>query len=463
VSVEALKRELDAEKALLKYAYGNAALDPWLTDQLAGFLDSQGVQSIFDIAPVEGHADFWYDIKRFTIINKGGIDSTAQDVFFGAASNDYIADFSIRFSPGGAPYWIASVRPMTHSGSFFGDFFSTIAPLTPVIGIGLSLLIPGLGSAIGAAVLGDTAALAYPALATAIGNTALSTALNGGNIEAAVAASVAGFAGGSVGGVVGGSLDSALIGKAAAAATSAAISGGDLKTAVGNALLAQGVQSMKLGDFFSDATAPAVDYTFQGSVDPGFGAPGSLLGTLDPTQPVADVGVGLPTFDYTFGGSVDPGFNSPPSGIVDVAPVLIPPPDLSTPPTAPSGGGFVATLTDLAVAAIKINQAYQAANKPQIRTAVVGAGGTTIASANGTVSTRNPLTGAVTVGKPAPGTPYALADGRVIINNGNGTFTTAYPDGRTVTTPYAATPSGAPSNTLLYAGLAAGAFFLLRK
>jgi hypothetical protein len=99
-----------------------------------------------------------------------------------------------------------------------------------------------------------------------------------------------------------------------------------------------------------------------------------------------------------------------------------------------------------ATGTVQGNYAYQ----PQLTRIVLNSGtvtqspGTTrTGNANGTVTVTNTATGARTVTRPEVGVPYVLPDGRSIINNGDGSYSTINPDGTTVRNVYAATPSGA--------------------
>ena len=83
-------------------------------------------------------------------------------------------------------------------------------------------------------------------------------------------------------------------------------------------------------------------------------------------------------------------------------------------------------ISDTAIALLRVNQAYQAAGRPSIqpatRTTVSGANQTV--RADGTVVTTDPVTGAVAVNRAPVGVPYALPNGSVVTNNGDGTYTT---------------------------------------
>jgi len=121
-----------------------------------------------------------------------------------------------------------------------GGVFKEIAPL---IGVGL-LLIPGLGQAIGASILGGSAAavasavgLSVTAVTTAVGAATLSagmTALQGGSVEDVIKAGLSAGAASGVNFAAGGGV----AGAAAGSAVGTAIQGGDVSQIVTNAFAA---------------------------------------------------------------------------------------------------------------------------------------------------------------------------------------------------------------------------------
>lgn len=128
--------------------------------------------------------------------------------------------------------------------------------------IGLAVAFAGVPSLIGSSVLGPATAAAYPAASQAFGNLVLQTALNGGDVEAAAKSAFSSFAGGQFGEVVGAGLDSAAVGKAAAAAATAALQGGDIEKAVARSLVFSGAKAMDEWSDFppGDFSLPIVDY-----------------------------------------------------------------------------------------------------------------------------------------------------------------------------------------------------------
>jgi hypothetical protein len=101
----------------------------------------------------------------------------------------------------------------------------------------------GLPGIIGNAVLGAELAASYPALSTAIGQVATRTVLTGGDVEKAVSGAAASLVGAEFGGFVGEAVDSAAIGAGTAAATTAALQGGDPRRAVLQSVATSGVFS----------------------------------------------------------------------------------------------------------------------------------------------------------------------------------------------------------------------------
>lgn len=295
-----------------------------------------------------------------------------------------------------------------------------------VTGLLITVATAGAAAQVGAAIVGAELAASYPILAQTMGNIAINTLASGGNVERAVQSSLTGLAAGYAGGGVASALDSAAAGKVAAVAAGAAIRG----TSVQDALLQSGAATLVKGgaEMFADAWSgePAIDYEY--GVDEG------IVPIMEPLNPVAynmPEGGAFPDtgqVDYVFGGTIQTGFDAagmdsfPDLGqVADTAPITV------ADDGNPSGFGASALdfLTNAALAVVKVNAAYQATQtKPPVRINTNPAGGAPVPTAAGMLVTRNPLTGVVQTARPAPGTPYALGDGtgRVIINNGDGTF-----------------------------------------
>lgn len=502
---ERIIEQLRSQKAFFKYDYGNDTLDPWLTERLAELIAKTGVNDIRDIAVFDGMISyvhdrgyidymptlFYYDAETGNPIQGiGGYDfdpTKPRDAFAAVESDDFVFTFFIRFLENRIPYFVVGAKRKEKDPGFLKWFASTLAPIMPVIVIGLQF-IPGLGQAIGQAVLGTLNITASPAIASFIGQTAVNTVLNGGDVESAIKNNLknqlTGGAGSFVGGEVGSLLNSDIIGKATAAATSAAIAGGDPKAAIVTAMIPYGVQTME-------------DYVFS-SGDIG-GLPADDFAHMDPTSGLTD-NYPFETGDYAFTMGDDfsftsgEGFLADPfaayepdpffdlngdgavgydSGIVDIdTPIYTMTPDVQI-TEGESGGGFdwsaiADVVTDIAIAAVKVNQAYQQAGRPQVRVSGTSSTGqTTVAKSDGTVV----VNGRTTV--PPRGVPYVTPEGSVIMNNGDGTYTSVSKTGLSVTNRY---PQNAPiaggnvgfggidSKTLMIGGaVLVGALLLSRR
>lgn len=305
-----------------------------------------------------------------------------------------------------------------------------------------------IAGAIGPALMGATFAAQYPVLTSAIGQVVLQTAVNGGNMADAVKGTVlsigSGYAGAQVGATLSQALDSQYVAAAASAAVKAALTDRDIKEAVAMALLQQGANGVNL----MQAAQPRLGDAWWS----------------EPAAPQASADYFDPVYDPPSWWSVD--FN--PSADFSWSPST--PTVTSTPAPAPvstdTGGAWIANLTNLALAAIKVNQAYQASKAPQPRTMTQAGGMQKTPNPDGTVSVRNPATGQVSLQRPEVGVPYVLADGRSIINNGDGTYSLILPDGSVQRRSYPTTPSGASSSgppawlTPTTAALAAGGLLL---
>ena len=150
---------------------------------------------------------------------------------------------------------------------------------------GFAAMAAGLPGIIGNAVLGAEVAAAYPAAANAVGTIATKTVLTGGNVEAAIRSAATGFAGAEFGDVVGQAVDSPAFGAATAAATTAALAGGNARDAALAA--AQGfVKSDYRGDRVSDYD-PNDPYSFFDPASSGVDVVTGDLFSLD------DLGINL--------------------------------------------------------------------------------------------------------------------------------------------------------------------------
>lgn len=369
----------------------------------------------------------------------------------------------VKFTDGGVPYFLIGRKPHREGKEFVKEFLTMAALLVVSV-------VPGVGQAIGGAVMGSYAA-AYPALAQALGNVALQTALNGGDVEAAIERAAASYVGAGAGSYVQGVSDSAALARLTSVATSAAVRGESVSDAIDAAALnllpvAAGEVSSAVVDVFSSDAIPAgdaamSDFDFdsfdfsQGGIDAS-GAGDFDFGDFDVSSaPVFDFGAvpmepgvidldaapldmfagGTPFFDET--GFNDTGFDT--SSPFDI------------PAEAPASSFFnditfddvVDGITDVVAAAVRINDAYQRARNPPVQPGAqrTAGGATQTARSDGTLTSTDPVTGRAVVTRPVAGVPYQTADGGVVLNNGNGTYTRIAPDGTTRVMPY---PSSTP-------------------
>lgn len=321
------------------------------------------------------------------------------------------------------------------------------ADLIPIASVALSFVGGPLTQMIGNAVLSPALVAAYPALPGVVGATALNTALNGGDLGAALQSAVLSTVGAQAGALATDATGIKALGAATSAATTAALRGGDVGTAVAQSLLQYGVKNVDFSDLF-DGAADFLGNPFGWGADPQLQPIDSFNVTADP-----NIGPQLPEAGFELPGPVQPAtwdlvdWNAPSPGDFTTdasdwaadAPQFGGGSDVSIWPTAntpapasSSGwdfGDIVADLTTAAMAAIKINQAYQASKLPQPRTAVQSGNVVRTPNADGTLTVRNVQTGQQALTRPEVGTPYVLPDGRTIINNGNGTYTLIGRDG----------------------------------
>lgn len=318
------------------------------------------------------------------------------------------------------------IAPAWESSSDLGEIREVAMMFAAV---GLSVVMPALGvkvgAELGAAIMGDTFAAAYPGFTAAIGNTALSTAMNGGNIAQAVK----GVALGAAGGVAGGAVESITVsqtgletlGKVANAATGALIQGGNIDRAVAVSLLQSGA---KMGDEYQYVANSDI-----AGIDPEF--------VFDPPGTYQPEIVDLAPIDYTM-----------PPGVK-----LFPTPEISSP--IPKNSEFSATsiintVSQAALTALGVIRAYKAVNSPavnQTARAVTPNGSVVVATSDGYIKTRAP-NGAVTVSQVPIGSPQSTVDGTLIVNNGDGTFTKILASGATEIVRYGNAPAGSSGGSL---------------
>ena len=419
------------------------------------------------------------------------------DNYIGAAGmqGDNRIQIFVQFTPDGVPFFTAKLFNTRGMG-----FWQAVKELATIVFASVSFAVPGVNAAIAGSIFGPLAA-SYPALTAAASQVMLNTALSGGDVESAVKSVAYSYLGQSAGGIVSGVTDSDAIGQLAAAATSTAAQGGDVERAIAMTALrlAPSVAADAI-DYFQTPgdNAPQADMQIEASTFIPAEAPAATTGetavsifdipTSAPTQdwdPLYTAANAAPSLDEIaswapatvdfgtvfdngsvpmsapifepLGYSLDDLFQSATgvsaSSVPENAPAAatgLPDAVASTPEAVdvPASSFFddvtwddtVDRLTGLAIAAIRVHQAYQAANQPPVQPAVstTRAGGTQAARSDGTLATTDPATGRVVVTRPPAGVPYELPNGAgAVINNGNGTYTVVSPTGQTATRSYA--------------------------
>lgn len=413
---------------------------------VAAFLDAGGTTDVRDLRYVLNPAAdlaFFFDIRTAHVYtNPQNPESTeyfseqfnqlaVHNLIFQYQGTDGFYLIFCVFTPDGYPVFYAAKRKRT------SDWSSGIVAVVGVAAVAFSAAVPGLGAAIGEAVMGAEFAASYPALTAAIGNIAVSTAFNGGDIKSAMIGALTAGIGNGVGGLVTSATDSSIIGQTAAVATKAAINGGDVVAAVGQSLALQGVSSigslpslggpdMKLGD------------------DGDYGMPAYHDQVYTDTD-VAPTDYGLPYGPFGSGIDLDATYGTPatmpdyyhdpvwsPTGTAEGGSVVQANP--TAPPSGPSGvvaSVNGADLTKLALTGLQLVTAWKNAGSPAVR----ASNAAVTANADGTITTRQ-ANGAVVTTKMPVGTPYLTTTGALVTNNGNGTYTSVNANGSISTSPY---------------------------
>ncbi len=383
------------------------------------------------------------------------------------------------------PVWGSSSDAAYVRGSLITAIAFFVSALLPVMGTAI-------GATVGSAVVPASFAAAYPGVTAAIGNIAISTALNGGNVEAAVKGAALSYVGGIAGAQAGGfafsATDSQLIGSLADVAARTAIVGGDIKQAVGISLLNQGATSM-----FNFDTQPAYDLytqTFDADITSGgFGYGDEVLNFgLDDfgVNPVVDFTLpDLPgdfyfeepnplelpqnqSFD-TFVWNPFVSEETPAALVAADTPNTVPPFAPTVPPPANSPAfsptNVVQGITNAILLALQVVKAYRALDNPTVQStarAVRPNGAVSVIGDNGLIQTRT-TAGQVTAAKPPVGVPQATLSGNYIVNNGDGSYNVISPTGQSARYLYSADApkSGEVSPWLIGGGLLA-AFLVLK-
>jgi hypothetical protein len=414
----------------------------------------------------------WVDVvlEDGTVFSYGGtlFETTALPaVVFGGSSDGKLVYWLKWADPPGVV--IVYTGPVRRAGGFFdlvGDALRDLAPL-----IGAAVTFGGLGPVLSAAIFGPATVAAYPAATAAFTNLTLQTALTGGDIEAAARSAAASLVGAEFGNVVGSGLDSAQIGKVAAAAATAAVQGGNVDQAVIRALINIGAQSVDddsnaiydYGDYvtlddigvqldlveINDILAINADTLDAVEIDPSSLFPdeyGNLFLASGEYVELSDT-----VYVDSIYADAEGNIRAPDNNI------LIPS-DEALNLTADQLSAEIARMMDenagTTVATAPAPASRPAATPPAASqtkwpsitdaTKVLDSIGKLAAQLRSTVTAvstgtyRPPAGGTSTTGTPRNtpvGVPITLPDGRVIVNNGNGTQTIRTPDGRITTVP----------------------------
>lgn len=513
MSVENLSNQIRLmNKAVKRELSTDPSLNDWLINKLATMLDNAGTTSILHLSYYSNPAanlSFFYD--SFTghvyedqnpnvnsALYNAGINGGALFTLFSRDQRE-LDQIYLFFTKDGFPvFWNIS----KDQGS---DWVDVRGGLIFVGSVVLAAVGAPIASQIGSAVLGPTMAASYPALATGIGQAAMSTLMNGGDIQKGVTSAVASYVGAGAGSQVATASGIDALGSATAAATRAFINGGDVTAAVTQSLLQNGVSSMQslllsgTGDSFDatdydassfgsgggtlddftdeygisytqdawgdwsvvdipDVTMPNAPFTDAYGISYAMDAagdwqvvdtPGVNMGSYYTDENGITYGVDangdLAVVDFVDENGIGYATDAQGDLMVVDAPTSA---DISQSATVTDNNGSVA-----------IGQATGSANYSGLITslattalslvgAYVKAGAPAIraGTATTTVNSNGTVTtrnanGTVTVSKPAVGTPYVTAGGSLVTNNGDGTYTTVNPNGQISTQQYAATSS----------------------
>lgn len=426
----------------------------------------------------------WVDVvlEDGTVFSYGGtlFETTALPaVVFGGSSDGKLVYWLKWADPPGVV--IVYTGPVRRAGGFFdlvGDALRDLAPL-----IGAAVTFGGLGPVLSAAIFGPATVAAYPVATAAFTNLTLQTALTGGDIEAAARSAAASLVGAEFGNVVGSGLDSAQIGKVAAAAATAAVQGGNVDQAVIRALINIGAQSVDddsnpIYDYGEpDYTLPVYDYGDYVTLD-------DIGVQLDLVEINDILAINADTLDAV---EIDPSSLFPDeygnlflasgeyvelSDTVYVDSIyvdaegnirapdnnILVPSDEALNLTADQLSAEIARMMDenagTTVATAPAPPSRPAATPPAASqtkwpsitdtTKVLDSIGKLAAQLKSTINAvrtgtyRPPAGSTSTTGTPRNtpvGVPITLPDGRVVVNNGNGTQTIRTPDGRITTVP----------------------------
>lgn len=459
-------------------------------------------------APIKTYTYLAYEGELVGYLSTDGGASVESDPYDSSGAGvldlwDAAGSGHIKWIPVALPSGIVIFNPVWAS--------SSDVPVEVIAVLSITAAFAGLPAIIGEAVLGSASAAAYPAASQALGSVALQTALTGGDIEAAARSAAASLAGAQFGDVVGSGLDSAAIGKVIAAATTAALRGGDIEKAVIRSLVYIGARAMDDDYGTGDWDPSLMEYLDLEDlgIDPGTVDTSDILADnsdtwiaedIDPTTIYPDEFGNLFLASGEFAELAPEVFVD--SIYVDAegnirAPdnnILVPSDDalnMTADQLSAEIGRMMAAGADKVETSQPAPPSRPAAIPPaasQIKwpsisdaTKLLDAIGKLSAQLKSTVNAvktgtyRPPAGGTSTVGTPRNtpvGVPVKLPDGRVVVNNGNGTQTITSPDGSSVTVPsgYSGASGGAGllpgvSNQALLIGGAVliGAVLLARR
>lgn len=539
--------QLRVVRGLMGYKYGDDAFDAWFANELSRVLIEQGVSDIRNLAleyrewacknssgnaypPVvkeyryvdkssnrgvtdwhflsaryfDPESNVWNTQSQITeyceqyndeqIHYPAAIAGNQQTFAFVGGYGEFNVWAMARYLDNGVPFFLP--HKINRRGM---SFFAALRELGLIVLAAVSFIVPGATAGLTAYIFGSYA-VTYPALTVALTNVMMQTALNGGDIEAAVTSAATASIGSAIGSVVNGVSDSVAIGRLSAVAATTAINGGDVERAVAMAALqmAPGAIVNLISDADVSSFVPIEAQPEGTDMSSVFDIP-----TTAPQFEALDFNYETPNYDEWATAAVMPididfsGGNVPEfapqfqAGSMsfddwsfDTSSPALEVAQIEAEPAESFFNGItfenvVDNVTELAVAAIKINQAYQAAQRPPVQPGVqtTRTGATQTARADGTLITTDPITGRSVVTRPAAGVPYEIPGGGSVINNGNGTYTAVSGTGQIVTRPYAVTTpqvgsvavtsdsewiTGVPNVAIIGAGALLAAVLLLK-
>lgn len=225
-----IKAQLKQIQQLTGVNFAGSMDAEWHFEDLAKRIAAFDAQDLRDVAVRQNNSGgVEYYNKRNNVVFKG-IGENQNGAFASTHIGSGYSWYLVQFTNTGVP--IFTVKKFKN------------ASILPAF-IGLALAFVGVPALIGNAVLGTSLAATYPTLASAIGNVAIQTALNGGDIEASIKTGVASLASGFAGTQVTSYTSFEALGTITSAVTKAALLGQDIDKA---ALLALGKVDWNMSD-----------------------------------------------------------------------------------------------------------------------------------------------------------------------------------------------------------------------